>query len=351
MVNKERIQAANLGRRNRGSHLEQDRRKQRVVFVLAAIVALLVIAIPLYGWWTTFIQPPRETIVRVNDTSYDMGYLLKIMRMVQRQSEAGGQQVNLGTIPFQLVSNLATDELIVQGAQAIGLTVTDEELNAQLREEFLGTLDPDVGTSEADLETEFRERYRQFLNQIQLSAGEYEAIVTRNLYREKLEEHLGATVPTELPQIHLYALAVQTAEIAEEARTQFARGTPFAELVAEHSADPEAIRLEGEIDWVPRGVLDPTIADFVFDELVVGELSEPIPQFDSASSQEFFVLYYVPEREDLREVSEDNFVALRTKAVADWVKAQREINDVSTSFDSNQYAWLAKKLRLTTTLR
>jgi hypothetical protein len=350
MIDKERIKAAHLGRRDSGAHQEQDNRKKRIVFGFAAIIALLVISIPLYGWVTTFILPPRETIVRVNDTSYDMGYLLKVMRMVQRQTETSGQQVNLSSIPFQLVNNLAEDELIAQGAQSIGLKVTDEELHAQLRDEFIGVLEPDAGTSEADLETEFRERYRQFLNQIQLSAGEYEDIVTRNLYREKLEEHLGATVPTELPQIHLYALAVETAEAADEARTEFARGTPFAELVAAHSLDPEAVRLEGEIAWVPRGVLDSSIADFVFDELVVGELSEPIPQFDSASSKEFFVIYYVPEREDLREVSEDNSLSLRDLAVKDWVQAQREINEVITSFDSNQYAWLAKKLKLTTSL-
>jgi parvulin-like peptidyl-prolyl isomerase len=351
MVDKERIQAANLGRRNRGSHLAQDKRKKRVVFILAAIIAVLVIAIPVYGWVTTFIMPPRETIVRVNDTSYDMAYLLKIIRMVQRQSEASGQQVNLGTIPFQLVNNLAEDELIAQGAQAIGLTVTDEELNSQLRSEFLVNVDTGAGLSDADLNTEFRERYRQFLNQIQLSASEYEAIVTRNLYRDKLEEHLGAAIPKELPQIHLFALAVQTQEIAEEVRTQYLRGTPFAELVAEHSVDPEAVRLEGEVDWVPRGVLDPLIAEFVFDELETGVISEPLPQFDSASSQEFFVLYYVPEREDLREVSDNNFVSLRNEAVNDWVQAQRDLNEVFTSFDSNQYAWLAKKLRLTTILQ
>ena len=351
MVDKERIQAANLSKRNRGSNLEKDKRKQRVVVGLGIVVALLVIAIPLYGWVTTFIMPPRETIVRVNDTKYDMGYLLKLMRMVQRQSEAQGQQVNLGTIPFQLVNNLAEDELIVQGSQSIGLTVTDDELNAQIRSEFLGDPDPDAGISEADLEIEFRERYRQFLNQVQLSANEYEDVVLRNLYRQKLEAHLGATVPTELPQIHVYALAVQTEEEADTAKTEFDRGTPFADVVAEHSLDPEAVRTEGEVGWAPHGVLDPSVADFLFNELELGVISDPISQFDSASSQEFFVLYYVPEREESREVSEENFATLQTEAVNDWVRAQRELNDVTTSFDSNQYAWLAKKLQLTTNLQ
>ena len=167
MVDKERIQAANLGRRRRGSNMERDQQKQRIVIILGIILALLIIAIPVYGWVTTFIMPPRVTIVRVNDTSYNMGYLLKMMRMVQRQSEAQGQRVNLGTIPFQFVNDLAQDELILQGSQAIGITVTPEELTAQLHDEFLEDTDPDRNVTEADLLVEFRERYRQFLNQIQ----------------------------------------------------------------------------------------------------------------------------------------------------------------------------------------
>ncbi|SVC16396.1 uncharacterized protein METZ01_LOCUS269250 [marine metagenome] len=351
MLDKERIQAANLGRRRRGSNMERDQQKQRIVIILGIILALLIIAIPVYGWVTTFIMPPRVTIVRVNDTSYNMGYLLKMMRMVQRQSEAQGQRVNLGTIPFQFVNDLAQDELILQGSQAIGITVTPEELTAQLHDEFLQDTDPDRNVTEADLLVEFRERYRQFLNQIQLTAKEYEEIATRNLYRDKLEEHLGVTISDQLPQVHLFGLGVKTQEDAEEARTKFARGTPFAELVAEYSVDPEAIRKDGEVDWVPRDVLDATIKDFIFDDLVVGEISEPIPQFNSETNQEFFVLYHVSEREELREVSQANFESLLNLAVMNWVVAQRELNDVTTSFDSNQYAWLAKKLQLTTNLQ
>ena len=73
-----------------------------------------------------------------------MGYLVKLMRMVQRQTEAGGQTVNLGTVPFQLVQDLATNELVVQGAQSQGLQVTPEELDAELRLRTLGPGGPSV---------------------------------------------------------------------------------------------------------------------------------------------------------------------------------------------------------------
>ena len=237
-MEKQRILAANLGRRNRGSNLERDKRRQRVALAIAVVVVLMVIAIPIYGWVTTFVLPPREVIVRVNDVEYDMGYLVKLMRMVQRQTEAGGQTVNLGTVPFQLVQDLATNELVVQGAQSQGLQVTPEELDAELRLRTLGPVDPASTSTPAELESEFQEIYRQFLNQVQLTDNEYREIVKRDMYRLRLEEHVGSTIPREQPHVHLYGLALQSLEDVEEARTKFERGSTFTELVEEYALDP-----------------------------------------------------------------------------------------------------------------
>ena len=348
-MERQRILAANLSRRNRGGNLERDRRRQRVAIAIAAVVVALVIAIPIYGWVTTFVLPPREVIVRVNDVEYDMGYLVKLMRMVQRTTEAGGQQVNLGTVPFQMVQDLATNELIVQGAKAEGLTVSEEDLDAEVRLRILGSVG-DTATTSGELETEYQENYRQFLNQVQLTDDEYRDIVERDLYRTLLEEHLGETIPREQEQVHLYALAVQTSEDVEEARTKFERGSTFTELVEEYALDPETLRREGEIDWVPRGVLEEHVRDYIFDELPDGELSDGIPDFEPNTGTELFIIYYVPEREESRTLSDANFEELRRQVVADWVLEQRRVQDVVTDFDSNQYAWLAKKLRLTTTI-
>ena len=348
-MERQRILAANLSRRNRGGNLERDKRRQKVAVAIAAVVVLLVIAIPVYGWVTSFVLPPREVIVRVNDVEYDMGYLVKLMRMVQRQTEAGGQTVNLGTVPFQMVQDLATNELIVQGAQERGLMVTPEELDDEVRTRVLGPVD-ETSSTPAELETEFQESYRQFLNQVQLTDDEYREIVQRDLYRTKLEAFVGETIPREQEHVHLYALALQSREDAEEVLTDFERGATFTDLVDEYALDPETLRREGEIDWVPRGLLEDPIADLVFDDLPLGELSEPIPDFDANTGREYYLIYYVPEREDSRTVSDDNFEILRAQAVSEWVIEERRRQDVVTDFDSNQYAWLAKKLRLTTTI-
>ena len=350
-MERQRILAANLGRRNRGSNLERDKRRQRVAIAIALVVVLLVIAIPIYGWVTTFVLPPREVIVRVNEKSYDMGYLVKLMRMVQRQTEASGQTVNLGTVPFQMVQDLATNELVVQGSQAQGLQVTKEELDAEVRLRILGPVDPESTSTPAELDSEFQESYRQLLNQIQLTDGEYREIVERDMYRLRLEEHVGATVPREQPHIHAYALAVASSEDVEEIRTKFERGSTFTELVEEFALDPETLRREGEVGWLPRGVLEQGVAEYIFDELPLGELSEGVPDFDINSGQEYFVIYYIPEREESRMVADDNFEILRSQAVSEWVIEQRRIQDVVTDFDSTQYAWLAKKLRLTTNIQ
>ncbi len=350
-MERQRILAANLGRRNRGSNLERDKRRQRVAVGIAVFVILLVITIPIYGWVTTFVLPPREVIVRVNDVEYDMGYLVKLMRMVQRQTEASGQQVNLGTVPFQMVQDLATNELIVQGAQARGIQVTDEELEAELRLRVLGPVDPESTSTPAEIETEFQETYRQFLNQVQVTDDEYREIVARDMYRIRLEEVLGETVPKEQEHIHLYAIQVPTQEDVEEARTKFERGSTFADLVEEYAPPgSETLRREGEVGWLPRGVLEEYVADLVFDELPVGELSEGVLEYDTNSNQDFFIIYYVADREESRTVEQENLEILQSQVVADWVTEERRRQDVVTDFDSNQYAWLAQKLRLTTVI-
>ena len=77
-------------------------------------------------------------MVKVNDTTFTMGYLLKLLRMQQAGSEATGQPLNIGSRPYDLVQLLSENEIISQAAPRLGLTVTDEEMDAEIRRRLLG---------------------------------------------------------------------------------------------------------------------------------------------------------------------------------------------------------------------
>lgn len=323
------------------SRWQRERSRQRAAIVTGAFIVLLVLALPVYGYVTTFIAPPRQWVVRVNEKTFTLGYLVKLLRM----SQQGPQSQALGTLPFQLIDLLAQNELIKQGAPRYNITVAQDELDKEIRERILGTPGEGSQTPPEQLEREFQERYRQYLNLIRLSAGEHRQVVLYDVYREKLREVLGQGVPTVLPQVHLYSIEVENQARAEEVRRQYERGTPFAKLVGQFSADPEAVRKDGEVGWVPRGVfldLDETIFS-----LEPGKLSQVIARSDPAGGrQETYIFYLVQEKSEAREVDPGNREILKTRALEKWVQQERERNRVETSFDSDKYAWVIKQLRI-----
>ena len=85
------------------SRWQRDNQKRRRVLMVGVISMLIILAIPAYGYVSTFVLPPRQWVVQVNDESHNMGYLLKLLRMFQQGSQLGAPGVNLGTLPFELV--------------------------------------------------------------------------------------------------------------------------------------------------------------------------------------------------------------------------------------------------------
>jgi hypothetical protein len=299
-------------------------------------------------------------VIKVNDKSYTMGYLLKLLRMFQRGSQVGGQGLNLGSLPFELVNTLAENELIRQGAPKSNLTVTREQVDGEVRKRFLGETPAQQQTPQEQLEREFQERYRQYLNLVQFTEEEHRQIVTYELYREKMRELLGQQVNRVQPQAHLYAIEIPPVENAlrliDEFRTEYARGAPFAELLAQPklAQNAEAVRKNGEVGWVPQGVL-PNLDDLLFKELepcskpeqLQGcKLSDAIPQVEPGGGGTRYTIYLVRERAEAREVEERHLETLKTRALQEWLNKERQSNKVEISFDSNRYEWLINKLRL-----
>jgi parvulin-like peptidyl-prolyl isomerase len=322
-----------------------SKRRERAALFIGLAAVLVIIAIPLAGYVVTFVLPPRETVVRVNDTKYTMGDIVKLLRVFQRENEASGTTMNMGILPFQVVNTLAENELIRQGASGEGLTVSSQEVDDELRVRMLGALDPESEATEDELEMEFRERYRDYLNLIQLSEGEHRDLVTLDLYREKLQDALAREVPQELPQVHLFKISVETEEDVDEVRTEFARGALFADLVEKYDGGAEAVRKDGEVGWIPRGLM-PELDPLIFDTLVVGELSEAQPELDRGTNALALVMYLVVEISDDREVADNHRGVLQRLALNQWIATQREANRVENRFNSDQYEWVLKQLGL-----
>lgn len=327
---------------------QEDERRRRGVLIVGVAALLLIFLIPVYGYYASFIGPPRQVIAQVNDHSFNLGYLLKLLRMQQAGTMAQGQSLNLGSLPFQMVNILAENELIKQTAPRYNITIGQSELDTEIRLRIMGDAS-DSETSEEQLEREFQELYGRYLNLIQLSEEEHREVVSGDMYREAMREYMGESVPMVQPQARVYKTTLPAAEnvdeIADEFRTEFARGAPFASLVERFSTNNEEIRTGGELGWLPKDIL-PQIDSLLFEELNVGELSVPIPEFDSSSGEQRLVLYLVTEKSDARELTEDHWEMLKVRALQQWLTDERAINIIETQFTSEHYDWIIKQLNL-----
>ena len=122
-----------LSVRRQVSKRKEDRRRHRIAVALIAVFVLAIGAVIAYGYFTTFVLPPRRLVVRVNDATYTLGDMVNLIRVSQKTAEFNGQKVDLTQLPFTLIADLMNNELIVQAAPRYGLSdVSDEEIQQQL---------------------------------------------------------------------------------------------------------------------------------------------------------------------------------------------------------------------------
>lgn len=335
-------------------------RKQKITFAIIGFFVLVLIGVGLAFYSTTFVFPSREVLIRVDDVEYSRGDMVKYMRSQQAQSELFGLPYRIGEEVFRVLQDMVETEILVQAAPDLGITVTDDEIDNLLRGLFASQL---TGSDDnpKQLEREFQERYKQYLNEVQLSESEDRKLMERSLLREKVRQHIGESVPTVAEQVHLFRLVMQPTDEIDIMTIKFedfkndpdvlavATTTPailaeaFKRVTREFSRDDsETVRRGGDLGWAPRGVHKEY--DYTIFSLEPGKLSGPTPSIDDTDQIFFFM---VTEVSDARELEPEDLSTLKSNALQDWINDQRAEHDVYAVFNSEIYAWVIEQMRLT----
>ena len=330
-------------RRDQLSRHRREQKKQRVALGAIAGFILVILAVIAYGYFSTFVLPPRKLAVRVDDTRYTMGDMMKILRMMQKGSEFFGQSLDLSTTPFQIPLTLVQREIIASSVPRFGIEVLPEEIDLEIRLRLLPAPAEGEEVDPVQLEREFNERYRGYLNAIQFSESEYRALVEADLEREQLREIVGENVPTVAEQIHLHSIGLGPNDDIEILKIKHKDGTPWEQLVREFNQDPALDSNKGDLGWVPRGIFD-TQDDLLF-SLEINELSESI------FGRDFQVFYMVSEKADARTIDDNYRETLKTRALQEWLDNEWDKFDIETHFTSDDYAWVAQQLGISSILQ
>ena len=344
-----------VDRRRLAAQLPEDqRRRRRLAFVIISISLLIVTAIVVVGYVMIFVLPPKQLVVRVGDVSYTRGDMVKLLRLRQATLQATGQNISNSDDVFEALQLIVENEIITQAAPRLGISVTNEQVDAQIRNVMSPSEAESLGKTEAQIDREFEERYRQYLNLTQVSKDEHRALVRRSILRELVRQFIGDSVPAVDEQVYLHRMTLSGFDEIDIMQTKFKDAVAidnspdflrvlFKSLAREFSSDPGTLQTGGELGWQPQGVLEDY--DRRFFELEPGELSEPVANLDNPQEFHFFML---SERSESRPLSEVNQDILKTRALQTWLNEERANHDIYAVFNSEIYGWVFEELRINT---
>lgn len=291
------------------------------------VVAIGVIG---FGYWDTQIRPKGETVLKVGDKSFSLGYFERRVKYAVAQSGYFlPQDVDTATSLLQsLLAQVETEELTRQGAAELGITVTEEEIDDEI------ALQENVPAN-ADREV-FLAAYRDAVRDSGLSTDDYRRVIEAGLLREKVRQMFLDQAPDTAEQVRFRLIQVATEEEAQDVVTRIDAGEDFGDLARELSLDTASAEQGGEQDWaVLETLIDPLREPLATNE--IGQRSDPV-----AVNQAYVVVEPLERAAD-RETTDAQKQAIAERDLVVWLDGMEAELGVESSLDEEQTNTLIEK--------
>ena len=291
--------------------------------VLLVAFALLLVGV---GYYVDRVQPQRETVFVVGDKEYSYAYLEDRVDAAHAQGQFITSDIQFGIA--QLISDIQNEELVRLMAADQGITVTDEEMDAAMRE--------DAGVPPDAPNDVMASILRDHLQNLGLDLDTYEEIIEAEVLEEKLKEGITAELPEEAEQVDLFLIQTDTDAQAAQALQRLRDGEAFEDVATEISAHPSSAD-GGAVGWTPAELLDEELAEAVFEQ-EPGTLSSVIE-----TEQAFYVARV--DGKETRELSEEVQADLTEQIFNERLEAEAEKHDLTVTVTVEQAQRIADHLR------
>ena len=373
--------------RKQRSRIREERRIERMLMWGVGIIAALIVGVLGYGVVAEKIIEPREPVAIVDEvpiTTAEFQDRVKFRRLqlqnqlgylYQQQQAMGGQDVesagqsfqdyfqeqisslqsqlapeNAQALGQQVLDQMIQEELVRQETERRDITVTAEEVQRAVHENF--GYDPDAApapTASAPLtstdaltaaqstpapaptamtESDFREMYNRYmqdgLKPLGISEQQYRSWVKASLLVEELQADMEESLPQEAEQVKLRFLSASSEEQARELAQRLDSGDDFEMLADEIQSAEESTASSSELDWQPEETLvdqlGEEVAATVFD-LDVGEHTEPLKLGEESET------YYIFQAtgHEQRELSDAILEQRAQEKFQSWLEAQQSL--------------------------
>lgn len=279
------------------SRWQKQKRSQRIILGSGILIIVAVLAIVGGGWYINQYKPLHQTVIRVNETKFDMNYYIKMLRYY-----GGGQSIqDIYALADEVVGVIGRNELIRQGAMELGVSISNKEVDEELK-----SYDPPL-------------------------SKDYRDVVRVSMLVNKLrDEYFDQKVPMFAEQRHILAMFLESGSQANEVRARLEAGEDLAELAGELSLDAVCKAKEGDLGWRPEGILTLLLNTSILDEYAfnceAGVLSQPI--YDETKTK--MVGYWLVEvlaRDEAAGEAHVEAILLASEQQADEVRAKLEAGE------------------------
>ena len=323
--------------RRRAARQQRERRRQRGLLVFAAFVLILIVGIPAYGYYDAFIAPPRQVIREVNGVKHTLGELAELTRANVAAVLSGGGQPQIGILPIQLWQNMLNDELIRQAAPREGLSVTQAEIDAEIRARFYPEPPEGEQTDPEALEREYQENYRTYLNITQFSESRHRGIVRDFLFSSQLRARLKDQVPAVEEQVFVHWFRIDDESQVDEIQTRLENGETFDRLARIFGQRDRFADDNGLVGWVPRGAFPD------LDEALFSLEHDTVIKAGTAAGGD--LMLKVTDGPELGDISDEMREELTSRAMEQWLLNEAENARITGSLGSEEYEWVAGKVQ------
>ena len=271
---------------------QKQKQRQRLIFNIAVFVVAAVFLLVGLGWYFTEYRPRQETVLIVNDTEFKMDYYVTALKYYGRDNPD-----SLGVIGQQVLSFIEESELVRQGAEELGISVSDEEVAAEIKN--------------YDLSQEYRELFRTELLSLEVF------------------EHFKSQSPENAEYRHVLAMFLESESKASKVRDGIEAGDDFGEMAELVSVDSYTRGEKGDLGFLIKEVLalpgflgSDVASDYAFNA-EVGTLSQPIMDEGKVKVLGYWLLKVV-EKDDDADAGRVNIhgILLGSEDEAEMVKAR-----------------------------
>lgn len=329
-----------------------QRRQRRIGFGIGSVLILTIIGVVLLGYYQEFYRPPRVWAGSVRNVEFTMGDLVARIRVLQGVNRYQGGQVNLSRVPFEYLQNLVNAEILRQRSPVLGIQIQDDDIEQELRRQFLPTADPGEETDPGQLESEFRNSYGGYLTATGLSDADFRVIVEEQLAQRALALSLAQEIEPIQPHVEVQWIQIpMDGEILIDDVAQRLANEDFTRVAQELNSANQFADPNGYVGWVPKGAF-PDLDDYLYgneeDEIAAlkpGLVSEPIFTADA-----HYLLKVLAAAED-RELNNTMGQKLLQENVLLWQRealvAGTTAGTVRMNFNSRLYDWVTNQVFIT----